>query len=101
MEVRRLTELRTPQLYANAQTEYLQKYGPKGAKKDDFAQITAVNRSHGVRNPYSQLSKAVTAADVLASPTVSGDITRLQCCPSSVRDLPLCTREIWLTCATK
>ncbi|KAH7347521.1 putative lipid-transfer protein, mitochondrial precursor [Plectosphaerella cucumerina] len=73
----------TPQLYANAQTEYLQKYGPSGAKKDDFAQITAVNRTHGVNNPYSQLSKAVTAADVLASPTVSGDITRLQCCPSS------------------
>ncbi|KAI0202329.1 putative lipid-transfer protein, mitochondrial precursor [Astrocystis sublimbata] len=73
----------TPQLYANAQTEYLQKYGPSGADKKDFAQITAVNRAHGTRNPYSQLSKAVTAEDVLSSPTVSGDITRLQCCPSS------------------
>ncbi|KAI1352391.1 putative lipid-transfer protein, mitochondrial precursor [Xylaria sp. FL0043] len=73
----------TPQLYANAQTEYLQKYGPSGADKKDFAQITAINRRHGTRNPYSQLSKAITAEDVLCSPIVSGDITRLQCCPSS------------------
>ncbi|KAF0321814.1 nonspecific lipid-transfer protein [Colletotrichum asianum] len=73
----------TPQLYANAQAEYLQKYAPFGAEKRDFANITSINRSHGVRNPYSQLSKELTAEDVLASPTVSGDITRLQCCPSS------------------
>ncbi|KAH8662438.1 putative lipid-transfer protein, mitochondrial precursor [Xylariales sp. PMI_506] len=73
----------TPQLYANAQTEYLAKYGPAGAQRKDFAQITSVNRTHGVNNPYSQLSKAVSAEEVLASPTVSGDITRLQCCPSS------------------
>lgn len=74
----------TPQLYANAQTEYLQKYGPSGAEKKDFAEITSVNRTHGTKNPYSQLSKAVSAQDVLSSPVVSGDITRLQCCPSSV-----------------
>lgn len=81
----------TPQLYANAQAEYLEKYGPAGAERRDFAQITAVNRSHGVRNPYSQLSKAVTAQDVLDSPAVSGDITRLQCCPSSVSKKPRVT----------
>lgn len=74
----------TPQLYANAQAEYLEKYGSSGASRKDFATITSVNRSHGCRNPYSQLSKAVSADDVLNSPTVSGDITRLQCCPSSV-----------------
>ena len=72
----------TPQLYANAQVEYLRKY--PGAEKKDFAQITAINREHGTRNPYSQLSKAVSAEDVLSSPAVSGDLTRLQCCPSSV-----------------
>lgn len=83
----------TPQLYANAQTEYLQRYGPLGAEARDFAEITAVNRSHGTRNPYSQLSKAVTAQDVLDSPVVSGDITRLQCCPSSVSPFPLLSHE--------
>lgn len=77
----------TPQLYANAQSEYLQKYGPQGASKSDFANITSVNRTHGCRNPYSQLSKVVSTDDVLASATVSGDITRLQCCPSSVSTL--------------
>jgi sterol carrier protein 2 len=77
----------SPQLYANAQAEYLQRYGGSGgAERRDFAQITAVNREHGTRNPYSQLSKAVSAEDVLTSPVISGDITRLQCCPSSVSD---------------
>ncbi|KAG5746705.1 hypothetical protein H9Q70_010597 [Fusarium xylarioides] len=73
----------TPQLYANAQAEYLKSYGPQGAERSDFAQITSINRSHGTKNPYSQLSKPVSAQDVLDSPVVSGDITRLQCCPSS------------------
>ncbi|KAL7924542.1 hypothetical protein ACQKWADRAFT_319580 [Trichoderma austrokoningii] len=74
----------SPQLYGNAQAEYLERYGgPGGAEKRDFAQITAVNREHGTRNPYSQLSKAVSAEDVLSSPVIAGDITRLQCCPSS------------------
>ncbi|KAG5807853.1 hypothetical protein H9Q74_008065 [Fusarium xylarioides] len=73
----------TPQLYANAQAEYLKRYGPQGAERSDFAQITSINRSHGTKNPYSQLSKPVSAQDVLDSPVVSGDITRLQCCPSS------------------
>lgn len=74
----------TPQLYANAQAEYLEKYGSKGARAQHFAQITPINRSHGARNPYSQLSKTVSTEQVLASPQVSGSITRLQCCPSSV-----------------
>lgn len=74
----------TPQLYANAQAEYLERYGPSGARKDHFAQITSVNRTHGVNNPYSQLTKPVSTQDVLSSPSVTGDLTRLQCCPSSV-----------------
>ncbi|KAL7942661.1 hypothetical protein V8C42DRAFT_354766 [Trichoderma barbatum] len=74
----------SPQLYANAQAEYLDRYGGNGgAERRDFARITAINREHGTRNPYSQLSKAVSAEDVLSSPVISGDITRLQCCPSS------------------
>jgi sterol carrier protein 2 len=77
----------TPQLYANAQSEYLEKYGPKGAQAKHFAKITSINRTHGTKNPYSQLSKAVTTEDVLSSPVVSGTITRLQCCPSSVSPL--------------
>ncbi|KAL7956198.1 thiolase-like protein [Trichoderma compactum] len=74
----------SPQLYANAQAEYLDRYGgPGGAERRDFARITAINREHGTRNPYSQLSKAVSAEDVLPSPVISGYFTRLQCCPSS------------------
>ncbi|KAF9888955.1 sterol carrier protein 2 [Aspergillus nanangensis] len=73
----------TPQLYANAQAEYLEKYGPAGAKPEHFAAIAATNRTHGMSNPYSQLRQAVTTGDVSSSPQVSGSITRLQCCPSS------------------
>jgi sterol carrier protein 2 len=74
----------TPQLYANAQKEYLDRYGPQGAKQEHFAAITAVNRSHGLNNPYSQLRQIVSVDEVMSSPNVSGLITRLQCCPSSV-----------------
>ncbi|KAI7978437.1 hypothetical protein EIK77_001961, partial [Talaromyces pinophilus] len=59
----------TPQLYANAQTEYLEKYGPQGAKKEHFSAITSINRTHGMNNPYSQLRQAVSAAEVASSPT--------------------------------
>ncbi|KAK6371445.1 hypothetical protein LTS17_008695 [Exophiala oligosperma] len=73
----------TPQLFANAQAEYLERYSKYGAEAGHFAKIASINRSHGIHNPYSQLSKAVTADDVLSSPAVSGSLTRLQCCPSS------------------
>ena len=67
----------TPQLYANAQAEYLARYGKDGARNEHFAKITAINRSHGVTNPYSQLVKEVSVQDVLSSPSVTGTITRL------------------------
>ena len=75
----------TPQLYANAQAEYLERYGAQGAKPEHFAAIASINRSHGMNNPYSQLRHTVTTEAVASSPQVSGTITRLQCCPSSVR----------------
>ncbi|KAK6379518.1 hypothetical protein LTS17_006436 [Exophiala oligosperma] len=73
----------TPRLYANAQAEYLDRYGSNGAKAEHFAQITVINRRHGINNPYSQLAQAVSATEVLQSPAVAGTLTRLQCCPSS------------------
>ncbi|KAI3198393.1 hypothetical protein CBS147311_6419 [Penicillium roqueforti] len=73
----------TPQLYANAQAEYLEKYGSNGAKAEHFAAIASTNRTHGMNNPYSQLRQSVTTKEVSSSPQVSGSITRLQCCPSS------------------
>lgn len=76
----------TPQLYANAQVEYLNRYAGAGARNRHFAQIASINRSHGVNNPYSQLVEEVSADNVLNSPAVSGALTRLQCCPSSVSD---------------
>lgn len=87
----------TPQLYANAQAEYLQKYGKAGAKNDHFAMIASINRTHGINNPYSQLSKTASVGDVLRSPKITGDLTRLQCCPSSVSSYStwyLCTLNI-------
>lgn len=84
----------TPQLYANAQAEYLDRYRSNGAKAEHFAQISAINRRHGINNPYSQLAQAVSAAEVLHSPAVSGALTRLQCCPSSVRALGCLGRSV-------
>lgn len=81
----------TPQLYANAQAEYLEKYGASGVKPEHFSAIASINRTHGMNNPYSQLRQAVSPLEVASSAKVSGTITRLQCCPSSVSNSPVNT----------
>ncbi|KEF58856.1 uncharacterized protein A1O9_03699 [Exophiala aquamarina CBS 119918] len=90
----------TPLLYANAQSEYLVRYSLRGAQKKHFAGIASINRSHGVNNPYSQLVQAVSPDDVLNSRTVSGTITRLQYCPSSVGPIPGSLLAMLIACKT-
>lgn len=38
---------------------------------------------YGALNPYAQVRKTVTVADVLASPAICSPLTRLMCCPNS------------------
>jgi acetyl-CoA acetyltransferase len=46
-----------------------------------FAQVAVKARKHAANNPYAVFRDPVTVEEVLASPTIFGPLTRLQCCP--------------------
>ncbi|MEI2638619.1 MAG: lipid-transfer protein [Microthrixaceae bacterium] len=54
-----------------------------GATVDDFAQVKVKNAAHGLENPYARYRKAVTTADIEASPTVSNPLRLLDICATS------------------
>jgi acetyl-CoA acyltransferase len=66
------------QYFGGAGTAYAEKYGldPKV-----FAQIAVKARKHAANNPYAVFRDPVTVEEVLASPSIFGPLTRLQCCP--------------------
>lgn len=68
------------QQFANAGTEYMERYG---AKAEDFAKIAEINHRHSGKNPYSQFQDDYTLEQILASPQIHGPMTKLQCCPTS------------------
>lgn len=67
-----------PQLFAAAGREYRDRYG---AAPDTFARISVKARRHAANNPHALFRQPVTVEEVLASPTISEPLTRLQCCP--------------------
>lgn len=64
-------------LAAEAQA-YMAKYG---ATDRDAARVSVRDRGHACNNPYAQLRKAVTIAEVLASPMLADPIHLLDVCP--------------------
>ncbi|HSW04939.1 thiolase C-terminal domain-containing protein [Aquabacterium sp.] len=66
------------QYFGGAGREYQRKYGPA---KDLFARISVKSRAHAARNPLAVFREPTTVEEVLASPPVFADLTRLQCCP--------------------
>lgn len=52
-----------------------------GLADDTLAKISVKARRHAANNPYAVFRDAVTVEEVLASPTIYGPLTRLQCCP--------------------
>ncbi|HEX7823271.1 MAG TPA: lipid-transfer protein, partial [Mycobacterium sp.] len=66
------------QYFGGGGAAYAEKYGmdPKV-----FAQIAVKARKHAANNPYAVFRDPVTVEEVLASPTIYGPLTRLQCCP--------------------
>jgi sterol carrier protein 2 len=67
-----------PRYFGAAGTAYADRYGmdPKV-----FAQISVKARTHAAHNPYAVFTDQVTVEEVLASPHITGPLTRLQCCP--------------------
>ena len=66
------------QLFGGAGQEYAKRYG---LAPETLAEISVKARRHAAHNPYAVFRDPVTVEEVLASPHVYGDLTRLQCCP--------------------
>ncbi|XP_031458555.1 non-specific lipid-transfer protein [Phasianus colchicus] len=70
----------TPQMFASAGKEHMEKYG---TNPEYFAKIAWKNHSHSTNNPYSQFQKEYTLDEVLQSRKIFDFLTVLQCCPTS------------------
>ncbi|MFE1909206.1 lipid-transfer protein [Streptomyces gardneri] len=80
----------TPQYFAAAGLEYMEKYG---ATAEVFAQVSVKARRHAANNPYAVFRDPITRDDVLGSPRIAGELTRLQCCP------PTCGAAAAIVCS--
>ena len=69
-----------PRLFGNAGIEHMKLYG---TKPEHFAKIAAKNHKHSLNNPYSQFQKGFTYEQVINAPKIHGELTKLQCCPTS------------------
>jgi len=69
---------RAPQFFGGAGQDYLDQYG---IAPETFGRISVKARRHAANNPYAVFRTPVTLEEVMASPTVFGLLTRLQCCP--------------------
>ncbi|UJC81273.1 lipid-transfer protein [Rhodococcus erythropolis] len=66
------------QFFGGAGQAYVDEFGidPKV-----FAEISVKSRRHAANNPFAVFRDPVTVEEVLASPSIYGPLTRLQCCP--------------------
>jgi acetyl-CoA acyltransferase len=66
------------QYFGGAGAAYAEKWG---TKPETFAKIAVKSRRHAANNPYAVFRDPVSVEEVMASPTIFGPMTRLQCCP--------------------
>lgn len=69
---------RAPQFFGGAGQDYLDQYA---ISPETFGRISVKARRHAANNPYAVFRTPVTLDEVMASPTIFGLMTRLQCCP--------------------
>ncbi|MBT3312512.1 MAG: thiolase family protein [Desulfobacterales bacterium] len=65
-------------VYASAAMMHMEKYG---TTQRQFAAVASKNHYHSTMNPKAQYQDSYTIDEVLASPVVSGPMTRLMCSP--------------------
>jgi len=80
------------QYFGGAGIAYADKYGMDPAV---FAQVAVKARKHAANNPYAVFRDPVTVEEVLASPSIFGPLTRLQCCP------PTCGAAAAILCSAE
>ena len=66
------------QLFGGAGAQYTERHG---TAPETFARIAVKARRHAAHNPYAVFRDAVTVEEVMGSPSIFGQLTRLQCCP--------------------
>ncbi|WP_375000896.1 lipid-transfer protein [Aeromicrobium sp. CTD01-1L150] len=66
------------QLFGGAGAAYAERHG---TRPETFAKISVKARQHAANNPYAVFRDPVSVDEVLASPSIHGPLTRLQCCP--------------------
>jgi sterol carrier protein 2 len=78
--------------FGGAGWEYQQRYG---AKTETFAKIRAKASLHAQHNERAIFRAPLSVEEVMASPTVYRNLTRLQCCPPTcgAAATVLCTRD--------
>ena len=52
-----------------------------GVGPETIAAVAVKNHRNGANNPYAQRQQERSLEEVLAGPSISGSLTRLQCCP--------------------
>ncbi|MEV0522009.1 lipid-transfer protein [Streptomyces sp. NPDC050439] len=65
-------------LFGGAGVAYAERHG---LAPDTFARIAVKARAHAAHNPDAVFRTPVSVEEVLASPSIYGPLTRLQCCP--------------------
>jgi sterol carrier protein 2 len=66
------------QFFSLASEEYLKTYG---GSRELFASVTVKARRHAEKNPLALFKDPLSVEAVLASPKVSGELRKLECCP--------------------
>lgn len=67
-----------PHLFGGAGVEYSARFG---TRPETFAKISEKARRHAQHNERAIFRDLVTVEEVMASPTIYGVLTKLQCCP--------------------
>jgi acetyl-CoA acetyltransferase len=80
------------QFFGGAGQAYVDEFGIDPAV---FAEISVKARKHAANNPKAVFRDLVTVEEVLASPTIYGLLTRLQCCP------PTCGAAAAVVCSAE
>ncbi|AXT84383.1 lipid-transfer protein [Aeromicrobium sp. A1-2] len=80
------------QFFGNAGQAYIDEFG---MDPDTLAHISVKSRRHAAHNPYAVFTDPVSVEEVLASPTIHGPLTRLQCCP------PTCGAAAAILCSAE
>jgi acetyl-CoA acetyltransferase len=52
-----------------------------GVSPEQIGAVAVKNHRNGAANPFAQRQKVRTLEEVMAPPAISGNLTRLQCCP--------------------